>query len=110
MDWYNIRFYNFRNIVVNPILDTCETTIYKICQKNLNKNVIPFATSYLLEKGFFILAVIKVKHQPKINIEKEMRIAISKLETRFEHFMKYIYETKTSSFISLNIDLLIWIC
>jgi len=53
------------------------------------KNLTPFATSYLCEIGFSALAVIKTKYRSKVNVEKEMRIAISKLEPRFEHIMKH---------------------
>jgi hypothetical protein len=53
------------------------------------KNLTPFATSYLCETGFSALAVIKTKYRSKVNVEKEMRIAISKLEPRFEHIIKH---------------------
>jgi len=53
------------------------------------KNLISFATSYLCEIGFSVLAVIKSKYRWKMNIEKEMRIAISRLEPRFEHIMEH---------------------
>jgi hypothetical protein len=42
------------------------------------KNLTPFATSYLCETRFSALAVIKTKYRSKVNVEKEMRIAISK--------------------------------
>lgn len=32
-------------------------------------------------------------NKAKVNVEKKMRIAISELEPRFEHIIKYIYET-----------------
>lgn len=46
--------------------------------------LLPFATSYLCETGFSAVAVIKNKYRSKLNLEKEMRVAISKLEPRFE--------------------------
>ncbi|CAK1586376.1 unnamed protein product [Parnassius mnemosyne] len=46
--------------------------------------LLPFATSYLCETGFSAVAVIKNKYRSKINAEKEMGVAISKLEPRFE--------------------------
>lgn len=49
--------------------------------------LIPFATSYLCEAGFSAVAVIKTKYRSKVNVEKEMRIAISKLVPRFEYLM-----------------------
>lgn len=46
--------------------------------------LLPFATSYLCETGFSAVAVIKNKYRSKIDVEKEMRVAISKLEPRFQ--------------------------
>jgi hypothetical protein len=40
---------------------------------------IPFATSYLCEAGFSAVAVIKSKYRSKINVEQEMRVAVSSL-------------------------------
>lgn len=47
------------------------------------KVLLPFATSYLCETGFSAVVVIKNKYRSNINLEKEMRVAISKLEPRF---------------------------
>lgn len=55
---------------------TLSTTALKI--------LLPFATSYLCETGFSAVAVIKSKYRSQINLEKEMRVAISKLQPRFE--------------------------
>jgi hypothetical protein len=46
--------------------------------------LIPFATSYLCEAGFSAVVVIKSKYRSKINIEKEMRVTVSKMLPRFE--------------------------
>lgn len=46
--------------------------------------LLPFATSYLCETGFSAVAVIKNKYRSKINVEKEMRVAISTIEPRFQ--------------------------
>jgi hypothetical protein len=40
---------------------------------------IPFATSYSCEAGFSAVAVIKSKYRSKINVEQEMRVAVSSL-------------------------------
>lgn len=45
---------------------------------------IPFATSYLCEAGFSAVAVIKNKYRSRINVEQEMRVAVSSLIPRFE--------------------------
>ena len=46
--------------------------------------VVPFATSYLCETGFSAVVVIKSKCHNKIDIEREMRIAISNIAPRFD--------------------------
>jgi hypothetical protein len=46
--------------------------------------LISFATSYLCEGGFSAVAVIKSKYRSKLNVEKEMRVAVSKMSSRFE--------------------------
>jgi hypothetical protein len=46
--------------------------------------IIPLATSYLCEAGFSALAAIKSKYRSKINVEQEMRVAVSSLIPRFE--------------------------
>ena len=50
--------------------------------------LIPFATSYLCEAGFSAVAVIKSKFRSKINVEQEMRVAISNFIPRFEKLCK----------------------
>ena len=46
--------------------------------------LVPFATSYLFEAGFSAVAVIKSKYRNKIDIEREMRVAISNITPRFD--------------------------
>nr|CAH7734517.1 unnamed protein product [Callosobruchus chinensis] len=43
-----------------------------------------FATSYLCKAGFSAVAAIKSKYRSKINVEQEMRVAVSSLIPRFE--------------------------
>ena len=43
-----------------------------------------FATSYLCEAGFSEVAVIKLKYHNKIDIKREMGVAISKNAPRFD--------------------------
>ena len=45
--------------------------------------LVPFATSYLCEAVFSAVAVIKSKYRSKIDIERDMRIAISSIAPRF---------------------------
>lgn len=46
--------------------------------------LLPFATSYLCEVGFSAVASIKTKYRSKLDIENELRVAISKLQPRFD--------------------------
>jgi hypothetical protein len=48
------------------------------------KVLIPFATSYLCESGFSAVAVIKTKYRSRLRLEKEMRVAISQFQSRFD--------------------------
>ena len=43
-----------------------------------------FVTSYLCEVGFSAVAVIKSKYRNKTDIEREMRVAISNIASRFD--------------------------
>lgn len=50
--------------------------------------LLPFATSYLCEIGFSAVAAIKTKYRSKLNIENELRVAVSKQQPRFEKICK----------------------
>jgi hypothetical protein len=43
----------------------------------------PFATSYLCETGFSGLAALKTKYRSVLNIESDLRVAISRLQPRY---------------------------
>jgi len=45
---------------------------------------VPFATSYLCEAGFSAVAVIKSKYRSKIDIKRDMLVAISNIVPRFD--------------------------
>ena len=45
--------------------------------------LVPFATSHLCEVGFSAVAVIKSKYRNKIDIERDMYVAISSIAPRF---------------------------
>ena len=45
--------------------------------------LVPFATSYLCEAGFSTVATIKSKYRGKIDIERDLRVAISSIEPQF---------------------------
>ena len=46
--------------------------------------LLPFATSYLREMGFSAVASLKTKYRSQLNIEHELRVALSSLQPRFE--------------------------
>jgi len=51
---------------------------------NIITTLIPFATPYLCEAGFLAVAVLKSKYRSKLNVEKEMRVAVTTLIPNFE--------------------------
>ena len=53
-----------------------------IGQKAVNI-LLPFATSYLCEMGFSTVAALKTKYRSQLNIEQELRVAVSSLKPRF---------------------------
>ncbi len=46
--------------------------------------LLPFATSYLCETGFSAVASLKTRYRSRLNIEHDLRVAISKLLPRFQ--------------------------
>ena len=53
-------------------------------KKKVLQMVIPFSTSYLCKAGFSVMAVIKTKYRSRINIEKEMWVAVMKIFRLFD--------------------------
>ena len=62
--------------------DSC--TEYPVISKAALRLLIPFATSYMCEAGFSAVAVIKTKYRSKLDVEREMRLAVSNITPRFE--------------------------
>jgi hypothetical protein len=56
---------------------------YKELSKKVMNILIPF-TSYLYESGFSADAAIGSKHQSKVNVEREMKVAILTMKPRFK--------------------------
>ena len=52
---------------------------YPALTKKVLRMFILFATSYLCEAGLSAMAVIKSKYRSRINVEREMRGAVSKI-------------------------------
>jgi hypothetical protein len=46
--------------------------------------LLPFGTSYLYETGFSGVAALKTKYRSMLNIESDLRVAISRLILRYE--------------------------
>uniref|UniRef100_K7FSU2 HAT C-terminal dimerisation domain-containing protein n=1 Tax=Pelodiscus sinensis TaxID=13735 RepID=K7FSU2_PELSI len=57
---------------------------YKELSEKAMNILILFATSYLCESGFSAVAAIKSKYRSKVNVEREMRVAISTMKPRFQ--------------------------
>ena len=55
---------------------------YPALTKKALRVLVPFATSYLCEAGFSAMAVIKTKYRSRIDVEREMRVAVSKILPR----------------------------
>ena len=64
------------------------TDEYPVLTKKALQMFILFVTSYLCEAGLSAMAVIKSKYRSGINVEREMRGAVSKIFPRFEEHCK----------------------
>jgi len=45
--------------------------------------LVPFATTYLCETGFSVLASIKYKYRGRLDVSKQLRVALSNISSRF---------------------------
>jgi hypothetical protein len=54
-----------------------------LCKKVINI-LLPFATSYLCETGCSGVAALKTKYRFMLNIESDLRVAISRLQPQYE--------------------------
>ncbi|XP_059375528.1 zinc finger BED domain-containing protein 5-like [Carassius carassius] len=57
---------------------------FPLLGKRALATLLPFATSYLCEIGFSAVASIKTKYRSKLDIENELRVAVSQLQPQFE--------------------------
>ena len=67
--------------------------------------LVPFATSYLCETGFSAVAVIRSKYRNQIDIEREMRVAISNIAPRLDKMCK---RNKLTVYIKCFLVFCIW--
>lgn len=61
---------------------------YPLLVKRAMAAIIPFATVYLCEAGFSTLVTIKTKHRNRLNVEHDMRVALSKTIPQFNLLIK----------------------
>ena len=61
---------------------------YPALTKKALRILVPFATSYFCEAGFSAMAVIKTKYRSRKDVEREMRVAVSKILPRFHDLCK----------------------
>ncbi|KAL6472598.1 hypothetical protein MHYP_G00187860 [Metynnis hypsauchen] len=57
---------------------------YPLLGQKVTGILIPFATSYLCETGFSAVTALKTKYRSQLNIEQELRVAVSCFKPRFE--------------------------
>jgi hypothetical protein len=58
----------------------CVGEEYPDLSKKAINILLPFATSYLCETGFYGVAALKTKYRSMLNIESELRVAILRLQ------------------------------
>lgn len=57
---------------------------HPILSERALKILIPFATTYSCETGFSALAAMKSKYRSRLDVTKELRVALSELTPRFK--------------------------
>ena len=59
-------------------------TEYSAISKAALRYLIPFATSYMCKAGFSAVAVIKTKYRSRLDVEREICVAVLNVALRFE--------------------------
>lgn len=57
---------------------------FPILAESALKCLLPFATTYLCESGFSTLKVLKTKHRARLNVESDMRVALTDMKPRLD--------------------------
>lgn len=57
---------------------------FPILAESALKFLLPFATTYLCESGFSTLKVLKTKHRARLNVESDMRVALTDIKPRLD--------------------------
>ena len=66
--------------------------------------IVPFASTYICETGFSVLAHIKSKARNQLNVEDDMRLAISKTQSRISKLASDIQQQKSHSVYRIKIN------
>jgi hypothetical protein len=82
---------------------------YPHLSKKAINNLLRFATSYLCETRFSGVAALKTKYRSMMNIESDLRVAISRLQSSMKSYVArnshiFLTETGTKLFYSLKIN------
>nr|ABF20550.1 transposase [Danio rerio] len=57
---------------------------YPMLSEKAIKCLLPFATTYLCEAGFSALKVLQSKHRARLEVESDMRLALTKMKPRYD--------------------------
>jgi hypothetical protein len=57
---------------------------YPHLSKKAMNILLPFATSYLCKTGFSGVEILRIKYRSVLNIESDLKVAISRLQSRYE--------------------------
>ena len=61
---------------------------YQSLGKQAIRSMIPFATTYLCEAGFSALVTMKTKHRNRMDVQHDMRVALSKTHPQFNDLVQ----------------------
>ena len=61
---------------------------YQSLAKQAIRSMIPFATTYLCEAGFSALMTMKTKHRNRMDVQHDMRVALSKTYPQFSDLVQ----------------------
>lgn len=63
------------------------TEYHALAEKAL-KYILPFATTYLCEKGFSTLTILKTKHRARLQVDNDMRLALTDIKPRIDQLCR----------------------
>ena len=80
---------NLENLEITSFWIKCSTS-YPLIAGMALKFYIPFSTTYLCKKGFSVLVAIKTKQRNKLDVESDLRCALSNIRPRISHLIEKI--------------------